>query len=33
MQGWSFGSVDDSGAIDRVVAFEGLVPEGQADSA
>ena len=33
MQGWSFGSVDDSGAIDRVVAFEGLVPEGQADQA
>lgn len=28
MEGWSFGSVDESGAIDRVVAFEGLVPGG-----
>ena len=31
MEGWSFGSVDDSGVIDRVVAFEGLVPGGDAD--
>ena len=31
MEGWSFGSVDDTGAIDRVVAFEGLVPGVQAD--
>jgi hypothetical protein len=30
MEGWSFGSVDDTGAIDRVVAFEGLVPGAQA---
>jgi hypothetical protein len=26
VEGWSFGSVDESGAIDRVVVFEGLVP-------
>jgi len=31
MEGWSFGSVDDAGAIDRVVAFEGLVPGAQAE--
>jgi hypothetical protein len=31
MEGWSFGSVDGSGAIDRVVAFEGLVPGEHAD--
>ena len=31
MEGWSFGSVDDTGAIDRVVAFEGLVPGAQAE--
>jgi hypothetical protein len=31
MEGWGFGSVDGSGAIDRVVAFEGLVPGAQAD--
>ena len=31
MEGWGFGSVDESGAIDRVVAFEGLVPGAQAD--
>ena len=30
MEGWSFGSLDDTGAICRVVAFEGLVP-GQLD--
>jgi hypothetical protein len=29
MEGWGFGSVDESGAIDRVVAFEGLVPGAQ----
>ena len=28
MEGWGFGSVDESGAIDRVVVFEGLVPGG-----
>ena len=28
MEGWSFGSVDERGAIDRIVAFEGLVPGG-----
>ena len=28
MEGWGFGSVDESGAIDRVVAFEDLVPGG-----
>jgi hypothetical protein len=26
MSGWAFGSIDESGAIDRIVAFEGLVP-------
>ena len=26
MQGWSFGSVDERGAICRIVTFEGLVP-------
>jgi hypothetical protein len=26
MEGWSFGSLNDSGAIRRVVTFEGLVP-------
>lgn len=26
MEGWSFGSLDETGAIVRVVAFEGLVP-------
>jgi hypothetical protein len=26
MEGWSFGSLDDRGAIERVVTFEGLVP-------
>jgi hypothetical protein len=26
MEGWSFGSVDEAGAIDRVVVFEGLAP-------
>lgn len=31
MAGWSFGSLDDGGAIRRVVSFEGLVP-GQPDS-
>ena len=30
MEGWSFGCLDDTGAICRVVAFEGLVP-GQLD--
>jgi hypothetical protein len=30
MSGWAFGSLDESGAIDRIVAFEGLVP-GQED--
>jgi hypothetical protein len=30
IDGWSFGSLDDSGAICRVVTFEGLVP-GQSD--
>ena len=29
VEGWSFGSVDETGAIDRVVAFEGLVPGGR----
>ncbi len=24
MSGWAFGSLDESGAIDRIVAFEGL---------
>jgi hypothetical protein len=27
MSGWIFGSLDESGAIDRFVAFEGLEPE------
>lgn len=27
MSGWAFGSLDESGAIDRIVAFEGLEPE------
>jgi hypothetical protein len=31
MEGWSFGSLDETGAICRVVTFEGLVP-GQPDS-
>jgi hypothetical protein len=31
MAGWSFGCLDDVGAISRVVTFEGLVP-GQPDS-
>jgi hypothetical protein len=31
MEGWGFGSVDGSGAVDRVVAFEGLVPGEHAD--
>jgi hypothetical protein len=26
MEGWSFGSLDETGAIARVVTFEGLVP-------
>jgi hypothetical protein len=26
MSGWIFGSLDESGAIDRIVAFEGLEP-------
>jgi hypothetical protein len=26
MEGWSFGSLDEAGAICRVVTFEGLVP-------
>ncbi len=26
MEGWSFGSLDEAGAIARVVTFEGLVP-------
>jgi hypothetical protein len=26
MEGWSFGSLDETGAICRVVTFEGLVP-------
>jgi hypothetical protein len=26
MSGLAFGSLDESGAIDRIVAFEGLVP-------
>jgi len=26
MEGWSLGSLDDAGAIRRVVTFEGLVP-------
>jgi hypothetical protein len=26
MEGWSFGSLDDAGAIRRVVTFEGLIP-------
>jgi hypothetical protein len=26
MSGWAFGSLDESGAIDRIVAFEGLEP-------
>ena len=26
MEGWSFGSLDETGAIERVVTFEGLVP-------
>ena len=30
MEGWSFGCLDDTGAICRVVTFEGLVP-GQHD--
>jgi hypothetical protein len=30
MEGWSFGSLDEVGAISRVVTFEGLVP-GQVD--
>ena len=30
MEGWSFGCLDEAGAICRVVAFEGLVP-GQLD--
>jgi hypothetical protein len=31
MAGWSFGRLDDAGAICRVVTFEGLVP-GQPDN-
>lgn len=27
MSGWAFGSLDESGAIDRIVAFEGLEPQ------
>jgi hypothetical protein len=26
MSGWAFGSLDESEAIDRIVAFEGLEP-------
>src|SRR5580704_14789907 len=26
MEGWSFGSLDERGSIERVVTFEGLVP-------
>lgn len=26
MEGWGFGSLDDAGAMRRVVALEGLVP-------
>lgn len=26
MSGWAFGSLDETGAIDRIVAFEGLDP-------
>lgn len=26
MEGWSFGSLDEAGAISQVVTFEGLVP-------
>jgi hypothetical protein len=26
MSGWAFGSLDETGAIDRIVAFEGLEP-------
>lgn len=28
MAGWAFGSVDETGAICRIVTFEGLVPAG-----
>jgi hypothetical protein len=31
MSGWAFGSLDESGAIDRIVAFEGLVPGEEED--
>lgn len=30
VSGWIFGSLDESGAIDRIVAFEGLEPGSQA---
>lgn len=32
MSGWAFGSLDDTGAIDRIVAFEGLQPGAPEDS-
>ena len=31
VSGWIFGSLDESGAIDRIVAFEGLEPGSQVD--
>jgi hypothetical protein len=31
VEGWGFGALDETGAIQRVVTFEGLVPRGHGD--